>query len=73
MSNKIIAQILGIDKGFKLKERKDLRKDGEIYFEVRYSKKVGIPECPYVNDKIKRYKKLQIKMYRNEHKNGILL
>ncbi|POZ90063.1 hypothetical protein AA81_11805, partial [Petrotoga halophila DSM 16923] len=47
MSNKIIAQILGIDKGFKLKERKDLRKDGEIYFEVRYSKKVGIPECPY--------------------------
>ncbi|PNR94645.1 ATP-binding protein [Petrotoga sp. 9PWA.NaAc.5.4] len=26
-----------------------------------------------VNDKIKRYKKLQIKMYRNEHKNGILL
>ncbi|POZ91980.1 hypothetical protein AA81_09795, partial [Petrotoga halophila DSM 16923] len=41
MSNKIIAQILGIDKGFKLKERKDLRKDGEIYFEVEYSKKVG--------------------------------
>ncbi|POZ88615.1 MULTISPECIES: hypothetical protein [Petrotoga] len=26
ISNKIIAQILGIDKGFKLKDRKDLKK-----------------------------------------------
>ncbi|POZ87769.1 hypothetical protein AA80_09780 [Petrotoga sibirica DSM 13575] len=43
----ILAQILGIDKGFKLKDRKDLKKEGEIYFEVEYSKKIEIPECPY--------------------------
>ncbi len=47
MSNSILAKLLGIDKGFKLNERKDLEEEGKVYFEVNYTEKVGIPRCPY--------------------------
>lgn len=47
MNNSSIAELLGIDKGFKLKERKDLGKEGEMYFEVGYTERIGIPRCPY--------------------------
>ena len=47
MSNFSIAKLLGIDKGLKLKERKDLGKKGKMYFEVEYTERLGIPRCPY--------------------------
>ena len=39
--------MLGIDKGFNLKLRKKLCKEDKIYFAVEYTKKIGIPKCPY--------------------------
>ena len=47
MNNSIVAELPGIARGFKLKERKDLREEGKMYFEVKYTKMPGIPRCPY--------------------------
>jgi|GEM_PF-4492008 len=46
MNNSIVAELPGIARGFKLKERKDLREEGKMYFEVKYTKTPGISRCP---------------------------